>query len=363
MTKIVITSVGSLVGQNILDSLEGRRHGIEVVGVNSTTAAAGNFRCDHAYLAPPAASEGDYLDRLSSILEVEQPDLVLPGRDDDVLALARLKEANRLPASSLPVGPCRIARILDDKWASQQFAAARGLPFVEGALADDAAEVDRLLARHGYPLIAKPRDGNGSRGVRLVFDEAQRAAFANQSSCLFQPYLEPEREVLDWRDLTRDGTPLFHAPSLQQIACQANVGPGGRLLDVICTIVELVMGRLEKTYWLDDPQVAEVTRRYAETFAGEGWVGALNLQGRRDGSGTFSAFELNGRCTGGTTARLHLGFDEVGMLLDAFVGHKLPPRPSVGRRGIVTKSLTEFVTDPADIERLQADGRRQRGGD
>lgn len=362
MPRILIASVGSLVGQNILDSLEGRRQDVEVVGVNSTAAAAGNFRCDRAYLAPPAASAGEYLDRLASIVHEEQPDLVLPGRDDDVLALARLKEANNRPAASFPVGTYRLARILDDKWASQQFADSHGLPFVEGALADDPPAVDRLLARHGYPLIAKPRDGNGSRGIRLVFDEAQRASIAKQPGCLFQPYLEPEPEILDWRDLTRDGTPLFHAPSLQQIACQAIIGPQGQVLELICTIVELVMGRLEKTYWLDDPHVAEVVLRYAETFAREGWVGPLNLQGRRDGSGSFRVFELNGRCTGGTTARLHLGLDEVGLLFAAFAGSALPPRRGIGKRGIVTKSLTEFVTDPDDVGRLQSEGRWQRAG-
>lgn len=95
MIRIAITSVGSLVGQNILDSLEGRREGIEVVGVNSVAAAAGNFRCDRAYLAPPASRSGEYLDRLAAVLNEEKPDLVLPGRDDDVLALARLKGKRR----------------------------------------------------------------------------------------------------------------------------------------------------------------------------------------------------------------------------------------------------------------------------
>lgn len=43
MLKILITSVGSLVGQNILDSLEGRREGVRVIGVNSLAEAASNL--------------------------------------------------------------------------------------------------------------------------------------------------------------------------------------------------------------------------------------------------------------------------------------------------------------------------------
>jgi carbamoyl-phosphate synthase large subunit len=355
MLKIAVTSVGSLVGQNILDALEGRRDGVELVGINSTAEAAGNFRCDRAYLAPPAAQAPAYLDRLGSILRDEAPGLVLPGRDDDVLALALLKENDTRLRGAITVGPAHLARILGDKWDSQAFAQAHGLPYVDSVPADDPAAVGRLLARFGYPLLAKPRDGNGSRGARIVFDDAQRAALAARPGYLFQPYLEPEPELAAWRELTREGTPLFHAPTLRQIGCQAIIGADGRLRGLLCTVVELVMGRLERTFCLDDAEVADVALRYAEAFAAAGWTGALNLQGRRDDQGRLRVYELNGRLTGGTTARLHLGFDELAMLAEAFAGHRLPGRPSVGRRGVVTKSLAEFAVDPADIARLQAD--------
>ncbi len=364
MIRIAVSSVGSLVGQNILDSLQGRRQRIEVVGINSEAAAASNFRCDRAYLAPPAASGNVYLERLASVLRDERPDLVLPGRDDDVPALAQLKEAQPQQSSCLPVGPLHLALILGDKWASREFARAHDLPYVDSAPADDAAAVGRLLASHGYPLIAKPRQGNGSRGIRIVFDDRQRQAIAALPGYLLQPYLEPEAALMSWRDLARDGTPLFHAPTLQQIACQAIIGPDRRMRGLLCTVVELVMGRLEPTWRLDDPGVAEVARRYAEALAAEGWVGALNLQGRRDGDGIFNVFELNGRLTGGTTARLHLGLDEVALLVEAFAGCRLPPRPAIDSDSIVTKSLSEFVMERGEIARLQADGcwRRDAAG-
>jgi len=362
VTKIAITSVGSLVGQNILDALEARRSDIEIVGINSAAEAAGNFRCDRAYLAPPAARADEYLARLASLLLDEHPALVLPGRDDDVPALAKLKEEQPPLRLSLPVGPHRVAVVLNDKWASHEFARARGLPYVDSAPADHPTAVQRLLADFGYPLLAKPRTGNGSRGVRIVFDDEQRAAMARLPGYLLQPYLEPEAELASWRDLARDGIPLFHAPMLQQIACQAVIGPDGGVRGLVCTVAELAMGRLERAYRLDDPGVADVARRWAEALAGEGWRGALNLQGRRDRDGTFRVYELNGRFTGGTSARTRLGFDEVGMLVEAFTGHALPPFPSVGPLGVVSKSMCDFAISSADVERLQADGRWQRAG-
>ena len=183
---------------------------------------------------------GEYLERLAAILNGEQPDLVLPGRDDDVLALAQLKERLTALRPALPVGPY------------------------------------------------------------------------------------------------------------------------GRVRGLICTFVHLVMGRPERIVSLDDAEACEVARRYVDTFAAAGWIGVLNMQRRRDSNGKFRVYELNGRFTGSTAARLHLGFDEVGLVVEAFSGHTLPPRPSIGRRGIVTKSLVEFATSPADIEPLRATGRWQR---
>lgn len=360
MLRLVITSVGSLVGQNILDSLAGRRAGIDVVGVNSAAEAASNFRCARTYLAPPAADTTAHRRRLAQILLDEKPDLVLPGRDDDVMLLANLKIDLPALRQALPVGPPALARVLDDKWTSGEYARARGLPYVTGALADDAAAVERLLARHGYPLIAKPRRGNGSRGVRIVYDETQRAAIGRSPGYLLQAYLEPEADIMSWRELTADGVPLFHAPPLRQIACQGVIAPDGTARAHTCTVVELVMGRCERTFVLEDEGVNAVARGYAKALAADGWVGAINLQGRRDGTGKFNVYELNGRFTGATTARVMLGFDEVGLLIESFTGTRLPPRATAAPQAIITKSLTEFAADPASIERLRTEGCWQR---
>ena len=57
--KLLLSSVGSLVGQEILDVLEApgcsRRHLVEVIGTNSVAAAANNFRCDRCCLVPETA--------------------------------------------------------------------------------------------------------------------------------------------------------------------------------------------------------------------------------------------------------------------------------------------------------------------
>lgn len=361
MIKIAITSAGSLVGQNILDVLEGRRAGLELIGINSIAAAAGNFRCERTYLAPPASRSGEYVDRLAAILLDESPDLVLPGRDDDVLALALLKKARPDLAPSLPVGPAHLAQVIEDKWASHEYAVRHQLPFVDSAPGDDRVAVERLLARHGFPLIAKPRKGHGSQGVRIIFDENQLAAAGRIAGCLLQPYLEPEPDLAEWQSRDAGGVPLFHAPTTQQIACQAAIDAAGRMQGVFSTHVLSLAGRAHQVVRLDDPTADSAVQRYAERFAADGWVGALNLQGRRDRSGTFRVYELNGRFSGGTSARTRLGFDEVRLLIEDFVRMPLPPPAfACNGHGVVVKSPADYLLSPETVSRFQTDGHWQR---
>ena len=88
---ILMTSVGSLVRHNILESLAPHRHKWRVVGVNSQPLAANNFRCDIAYLATESAQEKAFLSRPREIFRIEHPMVVLAGRDLDLPSLASLK--------------------------------------------------------------------------------------------------------------------------------------------------------------------------------------------------------------------------------------------------------------------------------
>ena len=126
-------------------------------------------------------------------------------------------------------------------------------------------------------------------------------------------------------------------------------------------MVAMVMGRCERTYRLGEARTADVARRYVNASAGKGWVRMLDLQGRRDPGGTFRVYELSGRFTGASAARLHLDFDEVGMLIEAFTGCMLPPPPPLGSAGVVTKSLADFPLPDGAVEQLQAAGRWQPG--
>ena len=119
--RLMMLSAGSLVGQNILDSLEGRRHRLRIIGLNSLPHNPRVFRCDRAYLVPSANSP-EFESRLADIIGKEDPDLILPGRDDDILTLIRLRQCRPEWKKKIPMGSLEAAEIMDDKSRSAEFA-------------------------------------------------------------------------------------------------------------------------------------------------------------------------------------------------------------------------------------------------
>lgn len=65
------------------------------------------------------------------------------------------------------------------------------------------------------------------------------------------------------------------------------------------------------------------------------------MQAKRDGSG-WKVIELNGRFSGGTSCRLHLGFDEVALLVNEWLGHATVPYSRVQPVSHVVRQLCDF---------------------
>ncbi|HEY9219623.1 MAG TPA: hypothetical protein VIO94_16365, partial [Phenylobacterium sp.] len=118
--RVLVLSAGSLCAHNLLCLLAPRRDETFVIATNSVAEAAGIYMCDAAHLTPPAADAEAYEAALRRIIEAEAPDIVVPTREDDVVALARLKACYHGPATLL-VGSLQAAEILEDKQRTADF--------------------------------------------------------------------------------------------------------------------------------------------------------------------------------------------------------------------------------------------------
>ena len=316
---ILITSVGSLVGHNILESLTPRRHEWRVVGVNSLSLAANNFRCDTAYLAPESAQEDAYLSRLREILRVEQPAVVLAGRDLDLPPLAQLKvESEFSQTLFLSPGAAAVPVVENDKYETYLFARRHGLPFA--ATAFDRAELDKLITRTGFPLICKRRFGNGSRGVFIIRSKAEAELALAEGTFIFQEFLCPPSDLQTILPDFRFGVPLFYGiVEEDHYSSMGLVGAEGELFAFFASLHILDGGKDISVQPLDEPGLERMAVDYARALSPLGYIGPLNFNCKKIGPDRFVPYELNGRFGGATAARASLCQPDVEYALAYFL--------------------------------------------
>ncbi len=350
---ILITSVGSMVGQNVLDSLHFNRQNLRIIATNSALEAANNFRCDRTYLVPLAANVEEYITSLSDIIEKEKPDLIIPGRDDDIVILAKLKEQMPKYKENFLTGPEDFAHIMDDKVKSYQFAQKYGLPFaptISSSAQNAKEEVQKLVEKFGFPVIAKPSKGNGSRGIWVVTNQDQLDRVMNESNYAIQPLFGQENIELD----TTFGIPfMWEVPEKSLHAVQVLIAKEGEVGPSLGFTSEMVGGKCERVDLNEDPELLEIANKFASYAAKEGWRGTFNIQFKKDPKHGLQAIEMNGRFSGGTSARYYLGFDEVTWVLKDWLGEdSLISNPIPEGIELVKRSLHDYGLKKSDMETL-----------
>jgi len=312
--RLLIMSVGSLVGTNVLECLEALgRDRFELTGLNSEAESANNFRMDVCYLSPRASDRAELLFLLDRVVHAHAPHLIIPTRDDDVVVLSQWAQGR--PNARAMVGSPTFAEIIRDKWASFQWANERQLPFARSAI--DPLGAARLRQELGLPLIAKPRDGFGSNGVRMLVTEDHLRAVLAAGNYIVQECLDPPR-VLTAEDL-RLGMPFWFAPV--QVANPSTLcllhESGYEYL--AAWVSDARCGAALRTVLIDAPPLRQLAMDFAETAWREGWRGLLNVQTRVDSAGRYIPIELAGRFIGSTAALQALGVPVAAAVLRRFV--------------------------------------------
>jgi carbamoylphosphate synthase large subunit len=356
--KLLITSVGSLLGQNILDCIESRRSLIKVIGMNSIAENPRNFRCDKVYLVHNTGSNHFYKD-FTAIIEKENPDFILPGRDGDSIFLADFKSKHSAEFSKrIPFGNSFIPRIVLDKYQTYLFCKKNRLAFADTFLFTQKNRNIRLnefIHKHGFPLIVKPREGFGSNGVHFVLNNDQLNESARDGEVLIQEYLGNPDDFLKYENKFKGGIPLFfQVDEKEHYAAQTIISPNGTTGEVFITINKMVLGRAEYIKQIENKYIEKLIRKFSKVFFENGWYGPLNFQLKPDRYGTWKVFELNSRLTGTSSGRVLLGYDEFGILVNLFNPEfKIPNLTKPEKiKGKVIKYLQDNLLLDEDTEML-----------
>jgi len=350
--RLLLMSVGSLVGTALLECIDALgRERFELIGMNSEPGAVNNFRTDVCYLSPPARERQALLALLDELVCRHSPDLIVPLRDDDVVALAHWAHG-RKDARAL-VGSVRMAEVIRDKWASYSWALEHGLPFARSAI--DAAGVAQLRDEVGFPLVAKPREGFGSNGVRMLLSDEHVAVALAAGDTIVQEAIDPSPMLT--AEALKGGLPLWFAP----------VQPGSPLALALldedgCRFLAAwwsrhVRGAALDTVLLQDAALERLVMDYAQAAWRDGWRGLFNIQARRNAAGEFVPIELAGRFMGGTNALVSLGIPVAGIVFERFLASfdlQATPAPMFDARAV--KQVVTHVISQEQESTLRDNG-------
>jgi len=151
-------------------------------------------------------------------LAAEQPIRTVFGHSEyDLLRAARLREHLGLPGQS-----AASVRAYRDKALMKTLAAAAGIACPPFRCLETAVDLLELIADHGLPVVVKPVDGGGSRGVQVLADRSAVARFL--AAWPERPYMGEgfvDGDMLHVDGLAIDGAIRFAAASRYLRGCLA----------------------------------------------------------------------------------------------------------------------------------------------
>lgn len=146
------------------------KHGVTVIGGSDDPSAIGRFSkyCSRFVRYPsPRTRPDDYYAFLRGFLEEHAVDVLMPMDDETVLiAAAHRDELSRLTA--VPVPPLDIVRRARDKAQTISWARRAGVRAPETWMPASPMEADALARSLPFPVLIKPRESSGSRGIVRV---------------------------------------------------------------------------------------------------------------------------------------------------------------------------------------------------
>jgi carbamoyl-phosphate synthase large subunit len=322
MTRILVTGVGSGIGQSILKCFQDSEY--MVIGADADPLAAGLYAVPKSYRIP-FANAPDYVPRLLELCCTEDCKLIFPGVEPELMVLAgalpQFRAAGIIPVVCDPT----VIALCDDKLATAQFLSKHGFHSPRTLLADDAA-----VTTQSFPVILKPKAGGArSRGVFQVHtrDEFDRyLSQVDRSNYVVQ-------ECLPGDDYTC-GSVTFNGHCYGTIVMRRTLRDGDTY----------------KAFVVNDTVIQDYLHRVAEVLRP---FGACNFQLRlKDGEPYI--FEINSRCSGMTYGRACAGFNEPVMIADFLLKGKTPSYTI--REITILRYWKELLVENSAISTLDREG-------
>lgn len=349
--NVGILSIGSGVGQSVIESLRLSNFQFNTIGLGNNPLAFGAYECDEMILIP-SFYDNTYIDALYKLCIDRNIQILIPGTDDEALILSKQIDLfKQINVKIIVSEPSFMMLIRDKNNLSKMF--MNSDTFLPSYNLD---EVKSLLTQGliKFPLIAKPKNGNASNGINILLnandlvlvsdnDVIQECAIPNKNDPNYTQYIN---------QLNKHRNPQISEYSFQIVLNQYgdeisrmvsfNSLKNGIPIEIIPCFNEDVWFEINKII----PELKELGAR-----------GPINIQGRLTDNG-LKCFEINARFTGMTGLRAELGFNEVEKLVLDYLNIENSCQLSVNTHKVGIRQTTNksiYKTKVPKLPQLKSD--------
>lgn len=323
---VLVTGVGAIIGQGIVRSLRASGHSVKIIGLDRSARPPGAGWCD-VFVQKPVCDEcsDEYLDFWQRMIRKENIDLVLPGLEVDVLFLdgQRAVFEKEHGACVLALNHSALIALTGDKWLMHLFLVDHGMPAIPTMI--DVGWENALAMLGPAPILLKPRQGNGSRGIVCLHDQNDFAYWTRKTT---EPWMLQRIVGSEHEEYTVGSFGLGNGQAVAPIIMRRRLSGAGNT---------------QQAEVVDHPLLQKKVAAFNALLKP---VGPTNYQFRvQDGEAYL--LEVNPRFSSSNSLRTGFGYNEAQMALEYFVLHRLPQTPDI-RHGVGWRYSEDYITYDRD---------------
>jgi len=303
-----------MVSPGIIDNLRNIPEVERIIGTDASTGAIGFHFVDKGYIVPKGDSP-DYITVLSKLADQESVDVIIPGSDEEVLALSHHKEIFKKNGVSVICSPYEITSVAIDKGSMLTFLEQSRVSVPKYFLPTSRSEFLQAVEELGYPsrpVVVKPRRGRGGRGFRVLRENIDILSTRDSQEIKLNWFLEtvPEYKLTE--------IVLMEFLPGEDYSVDVLAGKGESLFVIPRRRIKAILGpsQIGEVVWNQEvvKNVELVTKKF-------GFDSILNIQLKCPASPSKMPmiYEINPRVSGTIVASTAAGID----LLDYGIKHAL----------------------------------------
>jgi nucleoside-diphosphate-sugar epimerase len=315
MINVLITCIGSGVGQSAIDSLNLKKDKYRIIGCDANRNLYATALVDE-FVYMPFIEKDVYAKYVFDLCLEHKIDVLIPGHDFELTLFSRDIELFNNAGVKVIVSEPNLIEISRNKQKWHDFFVKHNINIVP------TLSVKEFIERPDtsiLPAIVKPAAGSASQGITIINTLSDLNGLKDED--IIQPYLFPLESDENYISIV---SAVKNGQFLQKSEISIQL-----IFNKICKFSGIFISKntlkngipifIDPIYPEEFPHIDEIMK-FIPILEQHKVKGPVNIQGRITEKGLFF-FEMNMRFTGITGNRALLGFNEVDYLVQNFLGN------------------------------------------